>query len=214
MSAFKPDYILFSDASLRTEKEDKSVRYSAYGVIVLNTKNDKYIKFGGQLGTNSIVFAEAWGIYKALSTLISYVGSKKEINVLMVTDSKLNVQIIGDYIPNKWNTYDWYHWIKADGEPVKNQYIYRKIYGLLIDHPNVNFKIIHINSHMRVSDALYVQTKLHSHNVTIDRSTAQALISLNAIVDHIAASETNKMKEESSDGFYRLIREEGFEYVR
>lgn len=213
MKSLHPDYILFTDGSLRTDNKGKNKRYSAYGFVILNVKTQKYVKFGGRLATDSIVFAEAWAIYKAIAKLVKVIKGK-DVSVVLVTDSKLNVQILRDYIPNRWNTSDWFNWIKTDGEKVKNQTLYRRIYNILLDNKNINLKIVHINSHKALDDYKFIITKLADSGVKINKETAKVMIKMNAIVDDIASSETLTMKNESDDEFYKLEKiTKEFNYV-
>lgn len=193
---FKPDYVLFTDASLR--RDDDKV-YTAYAYAALNRRTLKFTVNADEMISSSIVYAEAYAIYQGLKFLNEKVS--KGSRVLVVTDSKLNVQIIEEYIPNNWDTTDWNHWTKKDGTPVKNQKLYRKILKE-IKKNDMWVKLIHINSHLDSRDIEYVEFKLEMAGIKLKRSTIHVFMAMNAVVDEAASDITRRIK--SGDGFQHL----------
>ena len=110
----KVNYILFTDGSVRRLRTGECI--SGYGIVVVDTTTKQYTCFGGDIRTTSIVYAEAWAIYRGLH-FISKITKTRNVkpHVLVVSDSKLNVSILGDLIPNTWDLSDWDNWKKKDG---------------------------------------------------------------------------------------------------
>lgn len=194
------EYIIFTDAScIRHENRT----YGGFGVIILNTETKKFTKFGGSLSGRSIVFCEAWAIYQGLKKTTEIMKGR-EAGVLVVTDSKLNVQILCDWIP-RWNLRDWMHWTKRDGTVVKNQDLYRRILTILSHHQEMKVRMTHINSHLKSLDWKRISDKLRSYGVNADESTSKLFITMNSMVDEIAAHITAKLKA-TDTGYIQLIR--------
>ena len=137
------NYILFTDGSVRRLRTGECI--SGYGIVVVDTTTKQYTCFGGDIRTTSIVYAEAWAIYRGLH-FISKITKTRNVkpHVLVVSDSKLNVSILGDLIPNTWDLSDWDNWKKKDGSPVMNQELYRDIVELISgDTPTLSgFQIV------------------------------------------------------------------------
>lgn len=201
-------YIIFTDASRRTGFSNR--QYCGYGVAVLNLETHNYITFGGELSDRSVVFCEAWAIYRGLVKVTELIDKDKSTRVLVVTDSKLNVDILSRWIPYAWDLSDWKHWRKSDGTLVKNQDLYRRIILFMKDHPELRASITHMNSHLGDQDWPKVKKKLQMYRVNVERETAQMFMFMNGVVDQIAQNITTAMRDrENRDGFYfRLKRKD------
>ena len=103
----KPDYIIFPDASQRRIRDKV---YSGYGTVILNVSTRKYTTISGYLASNSVVFAEAWAIYQGLRFLEYKKNSSQSEpfgnHVLVLSDSKLNIDTFNIYIPYAWDLSD------------------------------------------------------------------------------------------------------------
>ena len=114
----KPDYIIFTDASVKLVQE---LNYSAYAAVILNCESLQYTTISGPLANRSIVFCEGWAIYQGLRYLkkIQRDTGKKHLKVLIVTDSKLTVNTFTVWIKQSWDTSDWFDWKKSDGRDIQ-----------------------------------------------------------------------------------------------
>lgn len=202
----KPDYILFTDASVRLDRTDHS-NVSAYAAVVLNVKSKQYTVISGPLENRSISFCEAWAIYQGLRYLckIHRENKLKHSKILVVTDSKLNVQILTDWIQNVWDTSDWYHWKKKSPGEIKNQDLYRKIVPLLNDG-RFKVKIVHINSHSEKNKTKQAKifAKLVDADVKLDKETMRLFVKFNALADETAHGLVNDQIKDT--GFIQLKR--------
>ena len=201
-----PEYIVFTDASLR---RNKTRSYCAFGVVVLNLKTLEYASFGAELGCRTVTFGEGWAVYRGIQAVCSIVDRKRKdpAQVLVVTDSKLTVKVLSEYIPFVWDTKDWENWKKVDGSPVKNQGLYRKIVALINDHPEIHSRIAHINSHQSHDDWEKIQSKLKKYGINTDPKTTRVFMNMNTLADSICQGITKKMRdeEEKTGEFIRLI---------
>ena len=205
-------YIVFTDASCR--KGEGKRAYCGYGVAVLNVENQSYTTFGGELSPRSIVYCEAWAIYRGLVKVAELVQDDpidEPVQVLVVTDSKLNVEILSQYIPYSWNLTDWNHWKKSDGSPVKNQDLYRVLLTFMNNHPEIHARVTHMNSHLSDKEWLKTQKKLCKYGINVRKETAKIFMKMNAAVDEIAQDITAQMKDDESRGghYFRLVRKDG-----
>lgn len=203
-------YIVFTDASRRKGRDGRP--YCGYGVAVLNIETQQFIKFGGELSPRSVVFCEAWAIYRGLVKVAEIIKENppkkgEQIQILVVTDSKLNVEILSKYIPYSWDLSDWNRWKKHDGSPVKNQDLYRRIVSFMETHPEIHARVTHMNSHLNDKEWLRIKKKLSSYGINVRKETAQMFMGMNAIVDRIAQETTAKQREleESSGYYFRLV---------
>lgn len=204
-------YIVFTDASRRKGQSGRA--YCGYGVAVLNIKTKQYVTFGGELSARSVVFCEAWAIYQGLVKVAEIIADNKppkgeQVQALVVTDSKLNVEILSRYIPYSWDLSDWEHWKKQDGTPVKNQDLYRRIVTFMKTHTELHARITHVNSHLTDKEWLRTKRKLRDYGINVRKETAQMFMGMNAIVDQIAQDTTTTMRDrEEREGLYfRLER--------
>jgi len=206
-------YIVFTDASRRKGRNNRP--YCGYGVAVLNVETKSYITFGGELSPRSVVFCEAWAIYRGLVKVAELAKDNppkkgEQVQALVVTDSKLNVEILSRYIPYAWDLSDWNHWKKQDGTPVKNQDLYRTIVTFMEKHPEIHARVTHVNSHLNDEEWLRTKRKLSRYGVNVRKEAAQMFMSMNAIVDRIAQEITTEMRdrEEATGNYLRLIRKD------
>jgi len=191
-----PKYIVFTDASMRRSHEKGARSYCGYGVVILNTETRQFTEFGAELGGNTVVFGEAWAIYRGIQKVRDLTKDKEPTSVLVVTDSKLNVQILTVYIPYVWDTSDEDHWKRQDGTPIKNQDVYQRIVDIINNNPHLSIRITHINSHLHPSEWPRTQKKLEKYGIRANSTTSQMFMEMNGRADEIAQSITKKMKEE------------------
>jgi ribonuclease H len=184
----KPDYIIFTDASVKLVGE---LNYSAYAAVILNCDTLMYTTVSGPLANRSIVFCEGWAIYQGLRYLkkIQRDTNKKQLKILIVTDSKLTVNTFTVWIKHSWDTSDWYDWKKSDHSSVQNQDLYRKIIGLL-DSKKLKVRFVHINSHCKGNtkkeEAIFA--KLGEDGVKLSKGTGKIFIEMNDLADQTAHS--------------------------
>lgn len=188
-----PDFVIFTDGSVRRYPDQKV--YSGYSVVVLNLQSKQYTGFCGALNTSSIVYAEAWAVYRGLqyiNKICKPIGLKP--SVLVVTDNKLNVTILSDYIFNTWDTSDWGRWKKTDGSLVKNQEVYRNIIKL-INRGHMSVRYCHINSHLEESDWKRIRSKLLDIDIDANQGMCKLFIQMNQIADEMATEITASQHE-------------------
>lgn len=195
----KPDLILFPDASLK-RSGDKF--FSGYGVVILNTHTGNYTTVKGSLSKDSIVYCEAWAIYQGLR-FIEHLRKKQypkgtNLKVLVVSDSKINIQIFTTWIKKSWDLSDWYDWKKSDKTSVRNQELYRNIMKVL-SNGHLKVKFVHINSHSDKKPGMmkHIESKLEKANVNVNYQTLTTFIELNQVADALACSVTEKSKRGS-----------------
>lgn len=197
-------YIVFTDASCR---RSNSSLYCGYGGVILNTDTNRYASYGGSLGERSTVYCEAWGLLRGLieiSNVIKSSKGKEPVGVLLVTDSKLNVQILTEWIP-KWDLSDWMNWRKRDGSLVKNQDLYRRILRVIQDTPEMKVRITHVNSHLTDKEWRRIFKKLQDYGINADESTSKTFMRMNALADGIATNITSHLKD-TDTGWFKLVR--------
>lgn len=182
----KPDYIIFTDASVKLVQE---LNYSAYAAVILNCESLQYTTVSGPLANRSIVFCEGWAIYQGLRYLkkIQRDTGKKHLKVLIVTDSKLTVNTFTVWIKQSWDTSDWFDWKKSDHTSVQNQDLYRKVVDLL-DSKKLKVRFVHINSHCKGNkekeQAIFA--KLGEDGVKLSKGAGEVFIAMNDLADHTA----------------------------
>ena len=197
------DYIIFTDASSRTDASGG--RYTASAAVVLNTASGRYVERTAYLGSKSSQFGEANGIAMGLEMVLPFLDDGKH-HVLVVTDSKLCVNAINEWIPNVWRT-DGSVWTKRDGTLVKNQDQYKRIIGSFQKRPNTRFQVVHINSHTNpLKDWKRAIGKLGRVGIRLDKKTSATFILMNDRVDRLAQNTTNNARQDLLDGFGRLVR--------
>lgn len=195
----KPDYIIFTDASVKLVGE---LNYSAYAAVILNCETLMYTTVSGPLANRSIVFCEGWAIYQGLRYLkkIQRDTGKKQLKILIVTDSKLTVNTFTVWIKYSWDTSDWYDWKKSDHSSVQNQDLYRKVISLL-DSKKLKVRFAHINSHCKGNkkkeEAIFA--KLGESGVKLSKGAGRIFIEMNDLADQTAHSiVTNEYKYPST----------------
>lgn len=188
----KPNYILFSDGSVRINTKGDHI--SGYGVVILDTRTSRYVKFGGELNSKSIAFAEVWAIYRGLQFIAGTCKKAKEkAKVLVVSDSNITIQSFNDYIPSKkWDLSNWSYWKKSNSKPVKNQNVYRNILTLIDDH-HMTVKFVHMYSHLDIKDLEKVKNKLSKYNLKATDDMARLFLAMNALADKTASDITYDM---------------------
>ena len=201
----KIDYILFSDGSVRKMKYGD---LTGYGCVIVNMKTKQYTAFGGEMSSGSIAYAEGWAIYRGLQFINSFRKNKdKKQHILVVTDSKLTISILTDYIPNVWDVSDWNHWKKKNGTSVLNQDLYRNIVDL-INRGNMKVRFVHMNSHLKDDEWKVLQKKMKEQNVDATDRSAKLFVQMNRLADEIATDITLRKKNQwgSDPGpkFYKL----------
>ena len=197
----RPGVIIFTDGSLRV-KEAK--HYAGYGVVILNPKTGKYITTSGTLSDDneSIVYCEAWAIYRAFQYLSSNPEMlKKNRNILVVTDNKINVQTFNVWIKYVWDTSNWFSWKRADKKTeVRNQALYRRILRL-IDQLEVSVRFVHIPSHTKSRDKS--REDLKKCKVVPSEDNIELFSKMNNLADKLASDETAKL---AKSNFIRMRR--------
>lgn len=192
--SFKPEYIIFTDGSVR--KVGK-VSYAGYGCAVVDVKHQAYEAFSGSLNSGSIVYCEAFAIYQGLRWIRRLLSRthKNHAKVLLVSDSRLNVQILTEWIPEKWDLSDYRDWKTSSNKPVQNQVLYRKILALLEDQ-KIKLGVIHINSHLKsnIETVMKIQRKAELSCVKLSEPVTRMMIEMNQKVDELASHESKRMQ--------------------
>lgn len=201
----KPDLVIFTDGSLRrwNEKTRHPEIAASFGVIVLNVHTQKYTSFGSEVNTNSSIMAESMAYYRGLQYAVKLKKKQKINNILIVTDSKINVDVFHEFIPNVWDI-SGKVWKKQDGRPVKMQSIYQKILTLIDGH-GLTVRFVHITSHNKKSDWKNVQKKLENSGIRVSNDIAKLFIQMNDLADKIATDITSKARVISSVQSYQQL---------
>lgn len=200
----KPDYIIFPDAS--TRRIGKKV-YNGYAVVVLNANTNKYTVLKGSLSSESTVFAEGWAIYQGLR-FIRHKTDKQNLKIAVFSDSKINIQILNDYIPHCWKLDQNNNWVKRDGTSPKNQELYKGILQVMY-HNNYKVKFVHILSHTLDNPHKHSGLKNHlsEYGINIHKSTINTLVHLNDLADRTAQAVTKQERDDDMLGkYYKLER--------
>ena len=202
-----PDYIVFTDGSVRQNS------YAGYGVVLYNCHTKQYATFGGELGHRTISFAESYAIAKALGFLASVMNRRGRPVVLILSDSKYCIQSYGEWMEH-WakrarNEYSDGIWLNKDNGPVQNQVIFKRGRAVISKYSTVNFKFVHINSHLEESsgkDRKRIINKLSDAGLTIDGTTARAIIYMNAKADAIAGQYSRQCMNALRSGDFISLR--------
>ena len=217
MAPKKPaiDYILFTDGSVvwHKNKYDPRIKgplaYSSYGLVIVNMKTYKYTTMGSELTARPILWCECYAIYKGLLKIKRITKDNQKVNVLVVTDNKLCVQAINQYMPYVWDMSDENNWKRRSGEPVKNQDIYKNIRTLLLNNRRLRIKVIHINSHQDIeSQWPRLQAKFAAYGVNTSDDAARLFIMMNDLADSVARKYTKdaqQYEEIHGLGLMRLV---------
>lgn len=182
-------YIVFTDASYKRHGEKG---YCGYGVAILNTETKEYGTFGDYVGERTIVYGEGWAINRGIKQALKLVSKQEKVGILVVTDSKLSVQVHCKFIPHKWDLSDWHNWRTVKGKYVKNQEIYRNTVELVQRYPNVHIRMAHIHSHMGMSNSDKIKEDLSKHGIRADKDTVKMFMTMNDTVDRIAQDYVEK----------------------
>ena len=186
----KLQYIVFTDASY---KKRDGRGYCGYGVVIVNMETRQFTEFGGDLSDHTIVFGESWAILKGVQKALELMKNsshKMKGRVLIVTDSKLCVNILTNFIP-RWDTSE-ETWKTLSGKPVKNQEIYKRITTLLGKYPDVEFRITHVHGHLGKKFEYKIRRDLEKHGINPTDETVTAFRRMNARVDAIAQGEVDR----------------------
>ena len=183
-------YIVFTDASY---KIFDGRGYCGYGVVIVNHETGNYTEFGGDLSDHTIVFGESWAILQGVRKVLDIISKSPDPSgkVLVVTDSKLCVNILTHYI-NRWDLSNWDNWKTLKGKPVKNQEIYRKIVTLIQKYPEVRFRITHMHGHMGKKHENKIKEDLRSYGINPTDEAVDTFRRMNAKVDRIAQSAVDR----------------------
>lgn len=198
-------YIVFTDASF---KKYGNRGYCGYGVVVVNTASNCYTSFGGDLSDHTIVFGESWAILQGVRKVIDLINrsSNPSGEILVVTDSKLCVNILTQYI-NRWDTTNWDNWKTLKGKPVKNQEIYKRIVNLIEKYPDIRFRITHMHGHIGKDDQSKIKADLKSYGIKSSEETVKMFRKMNAKVDAIAQSAVDRqISLEATYGFIPIMK--------
>lgn len=188
-----PDYIIFSDGSLRKIGKKTFVGYSC---VVLNTKTGVYTTLADELSSHrTIVYCEVWAVYRGLQYLqmIRMKNNLNSLNVLVVSDSQLLVTVFNDLIKNQWDLSDWNNWKKANGKTVKNQQLYRSIVELM-NECDMKVRFVHINSHTNFAKEKVdkIRTAMKECGIRLNEDQLRMFIRMNSIADDAAQRITYK----------------------
>lgn len=201
----KPDLVIFTDGSLRrwNEKSRRPDIAASFGVVVLNVHTQKYTSFGNEVNTNSSIMAESMAYYRGLQYAVRLKKKHKICNILIVTDSKISVDIFHEFIPKVWDI-SGKVWKKQDGKPVKMQSIYQKILSIINDN-GLNVRFVHITSHNRKSEWKNVKKKLEDNGIRVSDDIAKLFIRMNDLADKVATDITSRVRMESSIKSYQRL---------
>lgn len=198
-------YIVFTDASYKTYD---GRGYCGYGVVVINMRTLCYTEFGGDLSDHTIVFGESWAIMKGVQKAIELIerSSDSDGKVLIVTDSKLCVNILTNYI-DRWDTSNWDNWKTIKGKSVKNQEIYKRIVEMIRKHQNIQFRIAHMHGHMGKKHEDTIRKDLSKYGIKPTDEAVRTFRKMNAKVDEIAQNAVDRqIKLESQYGVIPIMK--------
>ena len=186
-----PEYIIFTDGSTITVND---MFLTGYGIVILNLKTREYMTRKGDLGNHTIRYAESYAIYKAIAEISRICQDRTDkIKVLVISDSKLDIQVFNQYIPYVWDTSSEI-WYTVQKRPVKNQEIYKNAMRLINEHKNIKFKFAHINSHKSKEKWARQQAQFARYGVSGDKETILGLMKMNSLADKLASSMAEQMR--------------------
>ena len=115
--------------------------------------------------------------------------------MLVVSDNKLNVETMTTFIPHTWNRSNPGMWKTRSGNPVKNQRLYRRMWSTVLEHPNIDFQFMHMNSH-RNPESYWedMRDRILEAGHRANRTTALLFMDLNDRADEIATRITLREK--------------------
>lgn len=182
------DYMIFSDASVGSNKSYVGEKVCACSVIVLNVATNRYSVLTEFLGLQTINFGELYGIYRGLQILNTVTkDSDRKFNIAVVSDSKTSITTLSDYV-HLWDKTD-VVWKRTNGNYVKNQSLIQFIYDRFIDNPKYSVRFIHMNSHKSYGDINQISKYLkRNYHIKLDDRTVRTFIDLNSLVDKMATT--------------------------
>ena len=200
----KPNYIIFPDASLK--RCGNTREYCGYGVVVLDTSTNRYITDSDELHGKTIAYGEGYAVYRGLQLIESFRRSGKgRCKVLVVSDSKTTVNAFNVWMRRSWNMSDYSSWTKRNGDPVRNQKVFRLILNWCASH-SYKMKIVHIYAHAERDAELRtaIRKRMSAYRVKINDATLDVFIQLNQLADQLANAAASYYK--ATDGIIeRLI---------
>jgi len=198
----QPDYIIFPDAS---EKRSGKKKYSGYGVVILDIRNNKYFTVNGEMNNRTLPYCEGWAIYSGLQYVERVRKPEERLKVLIVSDSQTNVNALTVWLHKSWNLSDYNNWLKRDGTPVRNQKLYRKILALILDG-HYKVKIVHFRSHSKNNPKMrkLIKSELKANKIKINDETLDVFIQMNQLADDLAC-EASARRRDTDGEFYRLM---------
>lgn len=197
----KPDFILFTDASV----ENKSLKGSAgCGFIILDVVKGEFKLFSEQVLAHNDkimnnIFIELLALLYGIRK-ISKVAPKHS-KILVVSDCKYMVDKFNHSINHTWDLRKSKNWISKKGEPVVGQKQIREIIDICYKR-HYKIKIIHIHSHTSYNITIpnkaliQIQKDLNHYNVNDDSDVAGLFIQFNRLADLCAKAATIKYKDQ------------------
>ena len=121
----------------------------------------------------------------------------------------MTVQVLNVFLPYMWKERDDILYT-AQGTPVKNQWLYKKIRYLIRSHPEADIRIRHMKGHMAKEgsgEEELTRWLIEDSLINAQGRTAKIFIRMNDRADKIARDLTKKAKKEGAkDGFLRIRR--------
>ena len=209
----KPDYIIFPDGSVKLSGKTS---YSGYGIVVLDTKTNKYITLAGELSKGSVPYCEVWAAYRGLQYVEHVRKKHRDLQVLVVSDSQVTVNSLSTWMKKSWDLSDPKDWKTSSGRSVANQKIYKNILKIL-SNKHYKVKFVHIRSHSdnKPHNIKTIAESFKKNGIEVDKDTLHVMLELNRLADMLATAQTEMQKAQDCDRMvwvheYRLL-EKGVE---
>lgn len=190
----KPDYLLFSDASV----VHRGAYYAAGcgGVICDCVNQDIYYPYQytpDQSLRKASVYMELVSMYQGLSYLHHAVTEEKKLKIVIFSDCKSIVDGFRNIKDGTW-IFHRGHWVKRKNHKVVpgDQY-YQKIFNLLDRHQD-KVKVVHVLSHSNRSEKklceneIRIKQILKQEKIKGDEHLPLFVITMNRLADRFAAS--------------------------
>lgn len=206
----KVDYILATDGSCRIS-HITGRSYAAYAGVIVNLDRRIRATYSGLTNGYGINFSEGEALYMGLSILAHRLAGR-EAKILVVCDSKQTIAVVNAYIPYLWNTKGDV-WKTSSGKAVENQGLYKMLKRLMVSHPNMHVKLVHVKSHMDIaSEWPRTMASLSRWKVTTSKKMVKFVMRLNHAADELArrTSENSMAREERTGNLaFRILPKGG-----
>lgn len=180
------DYIAFCDGS--AVKKGEFIFNGGASVVLLENDTKQIHQKGQSLPDKTNNYSELHAMLLTFEMIKKINKSKKQSNVLIISDSKYAVDIFNSYV-HIWSKGKKKNdpWERKTGK-LSNEKIIKHIYYEYIDNDKFNVTFVHMNSHKKFTDKdiSEMKRKIEKQGFSISKETIKVFIKYNSMADKLA----------------------------